>query len=75
MTIHLDTLHYIKLYQAFYQFSVTLSSISPSIARTRERHTSKIIIINPIKEFITRNLIWSSSTFAIISRENNIKIS
>jgi len=50
-------------------------SITPSITRSSKRHTRKIICINPIKEFITRNLIRSHPPFAVIRPEHKIKIS
>ncbi|KAK8464167.1 hypothetical protein PHAVU_011G132801 [Phaseolus vulgaris] len=34
-------------------------SVTPSITRSSKRHTRKIISINPVQEFITRNLIRS----------------
>jgi len=56
-------------------FVQSFPPITPSITSSSKRHTRKIISINPIKEFIIRNLIRSHPPFAVISREHNIKIS
>ena len=57
--IHPETFHYIKPYPDFYDSMQPSPYITPNIIRSSKRHTRKIISINPIKKFITRNLIRS----------------